>query len=69
MAIVIPFAPLRRPQQASACSLPPRAAEILFFTGVRYERVPEARPPAAKTSANARPRKVAARKSVRRQPA
>ena len=69
MAIVIPFAPQRRPQQASACPLPPRTADILFFTGVRYERPPEVRPPAAKTSANARPRKVAARKSARRQPA
>ncbi|MGX1740928.1 hypothetical protein ACWIEX_05160 [Bosea sp. NPDC055353] len=73
MAIVIPFAPQRRPQQASACPLPQQTADILFFTGVRYERSPEARPPAAKTSANARPRKVAAkvtvRKSARRQPA
>jgi len=69
MAIVIPFAPQRRPQQASACSLPPQTAEILFFTGVRYERAPEARPPAAKASANARSRKVAARKSAHRQPA
>ena len=69
MAVVIPFAPQRRPQQGSACSLPPRTAEILFFTGVRYERPPEARPPAAKVSAGARTRKVAARKRVRRQPA
>ncbi len=64
MAVVIPFALQRRPQQGSACSLPPRTAEILFFTGVRYERPPEARPPAAK-----RTRKVAARKSAHRQPA
>lgn len=69
MAIVIPFAPQRRPQQVSACSPPPQTAEILFFTGVRYERASEARPPAAKASAGARPRKVAARKNVRRQPA
>ncbi|WP_306227329.1 hypothetical protein [Bosea beijingensis] len=69
MAIVIPLAPQRRQQQASACSLPQRTAEILFFTGVRYERAPEARPPAAKPAANARPRKIAARKSARRQPA
>ena len=69
MAIVIPFAPQRRPQQVSACSLPPQTAEILFFTGVRYERAPEVRPPAAKASAATRARKVAARKSARRQPA
>ena len=69
MAIVIPFAPQRRPQQAQACSLPPQTAEILFFTGVRYERAPEVRPPATKSSAATRPRKVAARKSPRRQPA
>ena len=50
MAVVIPFAPQRRPQSASAGSLPPQTAEILFFTGVRYERAPEARPPAAKAS-------------------
>jgi len=69
LAIVIPFAPRRRPQQGSACSLPPQKAEILFFTGVRYERAPEARPPTAKPSAGTRPRKVATRKSARRQPA
>lgn len=69
MAIVIPFAPQRRPQQVSACPLSPQTAEILFFTGVRYERAPETRPPGAKAPANARPRKVAARKSARRQPA
>ena len=73
MAVVIPFAPQRRPQQVSACSLPPQTAEILFFTGVRYERAPVARPPAAKASADARPRKVAAkiaaRKNAHRQPA
>ena len=69
MAVVIPFAPQRRPQQASTSFLPSQTAEILFFTGVRYERAPEARPPAVKASGDARPRKVAARKSARRQPA
>jgi len=69
MAVVIPFAPQRRPQPASACSLPPQTADILFFTGVRYERAPAARPPAATASTGTRPRKVAARKSARRQPA
>ena len=84
MAVVIPFAPQRRSRWAPACPLPPRTAEILFFTGVRYERVPEARPPAPKTlppksqppksrppktPAAGRARKLAARKSARRQPA
>ncbi|WP_293801586.1 hypothetical protein [uncultured Bosea sp.] len=69
MAVVIPFAPQRRPWQGSACSLPPQTAEILFFTGVRYERAPEVRPPATKPSAATRARKVATRKSARRQPA
>jgi predicted lipid-binding transport protein (Tim44 family) len=69
MAVVIPFAPQRRPRQAFACSIPPRTAEILFLTGVRYERAPEARPAAAKTPAPGRARKVAVRKSARRQPA
>lgn len=69
MAVVIPFAPQRRPQQASASSLPSQTAEILFFTGVRYERAPEARPPAAKAAATGRTRKVAPRKNARRQPA
>ncbi len=69
MAIVIPFALKRRLQQASACPLPPQTAEILFFTGVRYERAPEARPPAGKATAGARQRKIVVRKSARRQPA
>lgn len=70
MAIVIPFAPQRRPQPVSTCSLLPQTAEILFFTGVRYERAPEVvRTPAAKASAAGRARKVAPRKSARRQPA
>jgi len=68
MAVVIPFAPQRRPQQVSACSHPPQTAEILFFTGVRYERAPEVRPPAKAPTAG-RTRKVAARKNARRQPA
>ncbi|MCR4521408.1 MULTISPECIES: hypothetical protein [Bosea] len=69
MAVVIPFAPQRRPQPASASFPPSQTAEILFFTGVRYERAPEARPQAAKASATGRVRKAAARKSARRQPA
>lgn len=69
MAVSIPFAPQRQPPATSTCSLPPRTAEILFFTGVRYERPPEARPPAAKAPAAGRARKVAVRKSARRQPA
>lgn len=37
MADVIPLAPLRR-TRPEAGALPPDGAQILFFTGVRYER-------------------------------
>ncbi len=42
MADVISLAPLRR-LQAPTCPFPRQSAQILFFTGVRYERVPEPR--------------------------
>lgn len=67
MAVVIPFAPKRR-QQLRSCSVPLRMAEILFFTGVRYERVAEARPLEGRAPGR-RPRKTTARKTVRGQPA
>jgi hypothetical protein len=69
MAVVIPFPPQRHIRPTRACSLPPRMAEILFFTGVRYERAPEARPPVPKPPAAGQARKVAARSRARRQPA
>ena len=37
MADVIPLAPLRRPRP-EAGPVPAGGAQILFFTGVRYER-------------------------------
>lgn len=40
MADVIPFALWRR-YRPRACAFPRESAEILFFTGVRYERVAE----------------------------
>jgi len=68
MAVVIPFALYRRRQDRS-CPFPQRSADILFFTGVRYERPKEARPLEAKAAVVRRPRKVSARKTARRQPA
>jgi hypothetical protein len=44
-------------------------AEILFFTGVRYERMAETSPPKAKAPARRPARKVVSRKAARRQPA
>jgi hypothetical protein len=43
MADVIPLAPLRRPRP-EAGALPAQGAQILFFTGVRYERAAEPLP-------------------------
>lgn len=68
MAVVIPFALYRR-YQARSCPFPQRMAEILFFTGVRYEHASEARPLKAKARAARRPGKDVARKMDRRQPA
>ncbi|PZU93497.1 MAG: hypothetical protein DI527_06515 [Chelatococcus sp.] len=45
MADVIPLAPLRRPRKSPGEGLAGASAEILFFTGVRYER-PSEEPPA-----------------------
>jgi len=69
MAVVIPFASQRRSQQERSCPFPRQMAEILFFTGVRYERMAEAHPPKAKAPARRPGRKVASRKAARRQPA
>ncbi len=62
MAVVIPFAPHLRP----AAGTTPRAvaADILFFTGIRYDRQVEAEPreavlaPPAKRRSAPRPRRV-----------
>lgn len=50
MADVIPLAPRRRFRRAAEGSISAQDAEILFFTGVRYERQPE---PAQRRSAPA----------------
>ena len=68
MADVIPFALHRRYQERS-CPFPQRSADILFYTGVRYERATEARPQEAKPPSRQRPRKLVSRKATRRQPA
>ena len=65
MAVVIPFAPKRR-QQLRSCSGPLRMAEILFFTGVRYERQPE--PAASKPPRRPRPASRGEREARRRRP-
>lgn len=69
MAVVIPFASQRRPQQERSCPFPRQMAEILFFTGVRYERMAEAQPPKDKAPARRPARKLVSRKAARRQPA
>ncbi len=69
MAVVIPFASQRRSPQDRSCPFPRQTAEILFFTGVRYERMAEAQPPKAKAPGRRLARKVASRKASRRQPA
>ncbi|QEL23177.1 hypothetical protein FQV39_11780 [Bosea sp. F3-2] len=67
MAVIIPFALYRYPQ-ARSCPFPRRMAEILFFTGVRYEQAAETSPLQAKARPARRPRK-AVRKMDHRQPA
>ncbi len=46
MAVVIPFAPRRRRSARPRAAEPRDAAQILFFTGIRYERHGEPQPPA-----------------------
>lgn len=41
---VIPFAPRRRPVERASPERAQQAADILFFTGVRYERQPDPSP-------------------------
>ena len=64
MADVIPFAPRRRYVRTAAADAAP--AQILFFTGVRYERQPE--PPAAKRQRRPRPAGSSTREARRRRP-
>lgn len=60
---VIPFAPRRRSIARSASGEARQPAEILFFTGVRYERQPEPLPVAkpARRSPRASARKPIAK--------
>ncbi|HEV7259897.1 MAG TPA: hypothetical protein VGN82_19090 [Bosea sp. (in: a-proteobacteria)] len=59
MAVVIPLAPLRRARSTEASAvMRPEPAEILFFTGVRYER--QAEPVAPEPVVRRRRRIVAA---------
>ena len=65
MADVIPFAPRRRfARTAAAADAAP--AQILFFTGVRYERQPEA--PATKPRRRSRTTEARERDARRRRP-
>lgn len=59
---VIPFAPRRRSIARPASDEARQPAEILFFTGVRYERQPEPLPVAKPTRRG--PRASAARKPI-----
>lgn len=65
MADVIPFAPRRRfaSQSTAAMGL---SGQILFFTGVRYERQPE--PAASKPPRRPRPAGSGERETRRRRP-
>ena len=65
MADVIPFALWRRYQPRS-CAFPQESAEILFFTGVRYERPIE---PAAKPVTLPRGHRPAPGKAISRRKA
>ncbi|RDJ20424.1 hypothetical protein DWF00_04460 [Bosea caraganae] len=63
---VIPFAPRRRLVDRAAPDGAQQQAEILFFTGVRYERAPEALPAAkpARRTARISPRSKPIAKSA-----
>jgi len=66
MADVIPFAPRRRFARTSSPETDSVLGQILFFTGVRYERQPEA--PAAKPQRRPRSASTAEREARRRRP-
>jgi hypothetical protein len=62
MAIVIPLAPHRRPQSSPSSEPSSKVADILFFTGVRFERpaepAPMEQPARRKRSPAAAPKRV-----------
>lgn len=64
---VIPFAPRRRPVDRAPPEGAQQAADILFFTGVRYERQPEPLP-AAKSLPAAKPARPTPRATARSKP-
>ncbi|WP_332692164.1 hypothetical protein [Bosea sp. (in: a-proteobacteria)] len=66
MADVIPFAPRRRFARTAVAAADAGPAQILFFTGVRYERQPE--PPAAKPQRRPRSSDGGTREARRRRP-
>ena len=66
MSIVIPFAPRAKPAQA-ALAAPSEPAQILFFTGVRYERQ-EPTPVDMQPRRRERPSRPAARATIARHP-
>ncbi|AMJ59056.1 hypothetical protein [Bosea sp. PAMC 26642] len=69
MSDVIPLAPrLRAQDRPSPAVEPGRAAAILFFTGVRYERQPETLPAAKRERAPRRVAKSASRGKSAGQP-
>lgn len=70
MAVVIDLAPYLRTRQPLPAEPAGQVAEILFYTGIRYERTPEAEPAVAPTMRRRRSAaaKLAGAKSVR-QPA
>lgn len=70
MAVVIDFASHLRSRNPTPAERTGQVAEILFYTGVRYEREPESAPAAARAARRRRPAgtKLAGAKSVR-QPA
>lgn len=55
MSDVILFAPRLRAVVRAPEAAPREAAQILFFTGVRYERQPEVKPAEAPTPRRRRP--------------
>jgi hypothetical protein len=74
MAIVIPLAPLLRPQPSPSGEASSQVAEILFFTGVRFERpvdpAPSERPARRKRASGTATKRVHVKGSKNaRQPA
>lgn len=68
MSIVIPFA-LRAKAARDHHAMPGESAQILFFTGVRYERQAEPAPAAREPRGRGRTSRAAARSKIVRQPA